>query len=78
MSCIFPNKCRKEIKDIIKGSFNIYALSELEVLFYPRMNSLFMKKIIDFEGLAYLDEALSKGKGVLLFQAHGRPISTRK
>lgn len=67
---IMPDKRMAEIEEIIKGSFKNYCISEIEVLLYPLMNRKFMKKIVTIEGKEHLDNALSKGKGVLLFQAH--------
>ena len=70
MNCIFPSKHFGEIEDIIKQSFINYVLSELEVLFYPTMNIELINKMIVIEGKKHLDDAFSKGSGVLLFQAH--------
>lgn len=67
---IMPNRSRAEINKIVKGSFINYCISEIEVLLYPVMNKKFIEKIVKIEGKEYLDDALSKGKGVMLFQAH--------
>jgi phosphatidylinositol dimannoside acyltransferase len=67
---VFPNRSISEIKEIIMGSFVNYCLSEMEVLLYPSLNNRFINKNFIIEGREYLDEALSKGKGVILFQAH--------
>ena len=67
---VLPNRSISEIKEIIRGSFVNYCLSEIEVLLYPSLNNRFINKNFIIEGREYLDEALSKGKGVILFQAH--------
>jgi len=67
---VFPHKDTGEIEEIIKGSLINYVVSEIEVLLYPLMNREFIKKVISIEGKEHLDNALSKGRGVLLFQAH--------
>lgn len=70
LSLIFPDKSGKEIREIITGSFINYVVSELEVLLYPSMNYEYISKMVTIEGKWHLDRSLSKGKGVLLFQAH--------
>lgn len=67
---IMPDKSMAEIEEIIKDSFKNYCISEIEVLLYPLMNRKSIKKIVTIEGREHLDNALSKGKGVVLFQAH--------
>lgn len=70
LSLILPGKNRSEITRIVKKSFINYVLSEMEVLLYPVMNEKYIKKNVVIEGIEHLDNAISKGKGVLLFQAH--------
>lgn len=67
---VFPNRSISEVKKLIRGCFINYCLSEMEVLLYPLMNADFINENIIIEGRKYLDEALLKGKGVILFQAH--------
>lgn len=67
---IMPGLNSGEIKKLIRGSFINYCVSEMEVLLYPSLNDRFIKKNVTIEGREYLEAALSKGKGVLLFQAH--------
>lgn len=69
-SRILPDTYKHRIGNIVKGSFENYCTSELEVLLYPAMNKAFIEKIVTISGKEYLDNALSKGRGVLLFQAH--------
>lgn len=70
LGLILPKKRYDEIKEIIKSSFINYSVSELEVLLYPLMNKEFIEKMVTIEGREHLDNALFKGQGVLLFQAH--------
>lgn len=65
-----PNPTPASIRRIVKASFANYALSELEVLLYPTLNPTIIQNRISLQGREYLEEALSQGKGVLLFQAH--------
>lgn len=70
LSRILPDKKKPEIQQIIRGVFVNYCTSEIEVLLYPVLNEKLIKKMIAIEGREHLDDALLKGKGVLLFQAH--------
>ena len=70
LGLIMPDKSIAEIKEIVKGSFKNYCLSEIEVLLYPDLNSRYIEKNVIIKGKEYLDKALLRGKGVLLFQAH--------
>ncbi len=67
---IMPGKNLNEINKIVRDSFINYCVSEMEVLLYPSLDAAFVEKNIVIEGREYLDAALAKGKGVLLFQAH--------
>lgn len=67
---VLPNRSISEIKEIVRGSFINFCLSEMEVLFYPSLNNHFISKNFIIVGREYLDEALLKGNGVILFQAH--------
>ena len=70
LKIVFPNKSANEIKEIVKGSFINYCVSEIEVLLYPVMNRALMEEMVTLQGKENLDSALAVGKGVLLFQAH--------
>lgn len=70
LSLVLPEKSTTEITRIVKKSFINYVLSEMEVLLYPGMNEIYINKNVVIEGMEHLDNAISKGKGVLLFQAH--------
>ena len=67
---IFPAASPDEIRIMVRDSFVIYAVSELEVLLYPRLSPTFVKRFVMIDGIEHLDAALDAGKGVLLFQAH--------
>lgn len=67
---IMPERNAVKPGKLIRGSFINYCVSELEVLLYPSLNRHFIKEHVTVEGREHLEAALSKGKGVLLFQAH--------
>lgn len=70
LGVVMPDKDMPEIKEVVRDTFVNYCLSEIEVLLYPSLNNSFINKNFVIEGRKNLDEALSKGKGVILFQAH--------
>ena len=70
LRAVFPYKPDNELRRIAKQCFVNFVLSEMEVLFYPSMDKSFIEKMIEIEGKEHLDNALTAGKGVLLFQAH--------
>lgn len=67
---VFPDKQEQAIQQIMKRSLANFCTSELEVLLYPVLNQRRIAQIVKIEGREHLDNALSKGKGVLLFQTH--------
>jgi KDO2-lipid IV(A) lauroyltransferase len=70
LKIIMPGNKRSAIMEIIRSSFINYCVSEIEVLLYPFLSKDLIKKMVTLEGKEHLDDALSRGKGVLLFQAH--------
>lgn len=60
----------KEIKRINKSCFLNLALTIIEILRLPKLNSEYIKKYIQIEGKENIDKALSRGKGVILVTAH--------
>jgi phosphatidylinositol dimannoside acyltransferase len=67
---VLPDESPTQISAIVKRAFQNYSTCELEVLLYPSLNTELMNQIVTIEGTEFLDSALEKGKGVLLFQAH--------
>lgn len=64
------SKTKRECYEIVKTIFRDTAKNVLEVakLIYADPN--FLKEIISIDGLEYLDNALSQGKGVVAISAH--------
>ncbi len=64
------SKTKRECDKIVKTIFRDTAKNVLEVakLIYADPN--FLKEIISIDGLEYLDNALSQGKGVVAISAH--------
>ncbi|MBM3255222.1 MAG: hypothetical protein FJZ08_02865, partial [Candidatus Omnitrophica bacterium] len=62
-------KSLKERRRIAKDCFILMAKSAVELIFLSDKPEL-MRRHASFEGRRYLDEALSKGRGVVLVSAH--------
>lgn len=50
--------------------YQTYGQNFLEIFFIPRINPEYIKKYVTIEGLDYVREALSHGKGVILLGIH--------
>jgi KDO2-lipid IV(A) lauroyltransferase len=59
-----------EFKSIVLQSLFVYTCNELEVLYFPELNKHNIKDAIQHKGIEYLDQVLSKEKGVILLFAH--------
>ncbi|MBF0522109.1 MAG: lysophospholipid acyltransferase family protein [Candidatus Omnitrophica bacterium] len=62
-------KSEKEIKQIIRRCFDHFGLGMVEMLFFMAHPKMLGKKV-QYEGLEYLDQAVAKGRGVIIVTAH--------
>ncbi len=60
----------QELARINRGVFRNLGQNLVEILRFPRLTTRDIEKLVKFENLSRLDEALSKGKGVILLSAH--------
>ena len=60
----------EEIEGIAKKAFVSLALNITETLYIPRIDFRYINKHIRIENQSYLDDALKKGKGVILLAYH--------
>jgi len=71
LSIIFYSKYSdEEKKSIIRRAFTIMAKNQLEVLLFKSLNKKRSELMITVEGLEKIDDALSRGHGVILLIAH--------
>lgn len=70
LKAIFPEKSKKEIRSIqIRVSRN-FAKYLVDFFRFEKLDNEYIKKNIRIENIHYFDEALSKGKGVVVLTAH--------
>ncbi|MEI7834540.1 MAG: hypothetical protein WCJ56_15230, partial [bacterium] len=69
-SVIYPDKPQRELKVLERSVFVNFGKAAAEFLCIPRMTPADIDKRSKLEHLEYLDAALAKGKGVILFSAH--------
>ena len=55
---------------ITKKAFISFALSIIETLYIPRIDSRYINKHIRIENLGYLDGAIKRGNGVIFLAYH--------
>lgn len=59
-----------ELKKIVKKSFVSLGLNIIETLSIPRIDRRYINRYVRIENLKYLDDALKRGKGVILLSYH--------
>ena len=60
----------EKLGHIVRKAFVSLSLTIIETLSIPRINSRYINKHIRIENMKYLDDALKKGKGVILLAYH--------
>jgi KDO2-lipid IV(A) lauroyltransferase len=65
-----PEKSEEEILRIARGVYRNLGIVAAEFFDIPRLTQSNIGKLIDTEGLENCRQALSRGRGVLLFSAH--------
>lgn len=70
LRAIFPEKSEYEIKRIRKRMFRNFAKYLVDFFRFSKLDQEFIQNNIKVENIRYLDEALSRGKGVIVLTAH--------
>jgi len=70
LRAIFPEKTGLQIKQIRRRMFRNFAKYLVDFFRFSKIDSEYIKKNIKIENRHYFDEALSKGKGVVVLTAH--------
>jgi KDO2-lipid IV(A) lauroyltransferase len=66
----FPNKDRKELKQIAKRAYRNIAKSLTEYVFFPKLDKGRILGLVEFEGLELFDSVLKERKGAVLVTGH--------
>lgn len=70
---LFPLKEGKGVDSYVRDYFVNHYIDRMSIFHYHRLNHRNIDKVIKFEGLDLLDDALSKGKGCVLVHGHLGP-----
>lgn len=70
LKAIFPQKSKRQINEIKISMFRNFAKYLVDFFRFSRLDIEYIKKNIKVENRGYLDEALSKEKGVITITAH--------
>jgi len=70
LKAIFPEKPDREIRRLRIGLFRNFAKYLVDFFRFERIDTEYVNKNIRLENLHNFDEALSKGKGVIVLTAH--------
>jgi len=66
----FPEKSKQDCTKIAKGSFRNFAISLVELLWFPNLTDDILRKLIKTNYLDMLHKNHSKGKGLILLSGH--------
>jgi len=67
---IFPEKTNRQLRKISRLMFVNFAKYLVDFFCFEKLNRQYIDKKIKLENLHYFDEALAKGKGVIVLTAH--------
>lgn len=70
LKVIFPDKTSRQIRQIRIRVFRNFAKYLVDFFRFSKLNREYIRKNIKIENIHYLDEALSKNKGVIVLTAH--------
>lgn len=67
---IFPEKSNRQLRKISRMVFRNFAKYLVDFFRFEKLNREYIDKNIKLENLHYFDQALAKGKGVVVLTAH--------
>lgn len=70
LKVIFPDKPDKEIRSIRRRMFRNFAKYLVDFFRFAKVDAEYIRKNVKIENIHYFDEALKKGKGVIVITAH--------
>lgn len=70
LKVIFPDKSDTEIRSIRRRMFRNFAKYLVDFFRFAKVDAEYIRKNVKIENIHYFDEALKKGKGVIVITAH--------
>ncbi len=70
LKVIFPEKSDREIRGIRRRMFRNFAKYLVDFFRFSKVDAEYVRKNIKIENIHYFDEALKRGKGVIVLTAH--------
>jgi len=70
LKAIFPDKTDKELKSLRMAMFRNFAKYLVDFLRFEKLNKENLDDYMHIEGVNHVDQALKKGKGVIILSAH--------
>jgi len=67
---IFPEKSNRQLRKISRMVFRNFAKYLVDFFRFEKLNRQYIDKNVKLENLHYFDQALAKGKGVVVLTAH--------
>jgi lauroyl/myristoyl acyltransferase len=69
-----PDAAPEKVKRVVRGIFEIRGSRKMQRYLLPRLDKDFVRQFVTIEGFHHLDQALQKGRGVLMIAGHiGNP-----
>ncbi|MBP7216046.1 MAG: mitochondrial fission ELM1 family protein [Candidatus Omnitrophica bacterium] len=66
----FPEKSPEQLRGIARVFFSNFAQNFIELLYIPRIGKRYIETFITIHGQEYIQQALARGKGVILLGVH--------
>lgn len=70
LKVIFPDKSNKEIRGIRRRMFRNFAKYLADFFRFPKVDKEYIRDNVKIENIHYFDQALKRGKGVIVITAH--------
>lgn len=70
LRCVLPHNSNKELKEYGKGILANFSLYLVDFFRFKKIDLKYIKEHVKVVGENHLDDALAKGKGVILLTAH--------
>jgi KDO2-lipid IV(A) lauroyltransferase len=66
----FPDRSRQELTAIARSAFQNYGIAFAELLWFPRLDDMGLRRLVTFRNIELLQSRLNDGNGVILLSGH--------